>query len=101
VSFVTAFTSQQIPDIKIKNSDPHQPGRRVKITLPPPEICGIDLISGKAKEKGEVYHFILEVKDNGTPSLTTYKRVVIQTTNHQLRGERAFSVNTSADLLEL
>ncbi|PVH70629.1 DUF1593-domain-containing protein [Cadophora sp. DSE1049] len=101
VSFVTAFTSQQIPDIEIKNSDPHQPGRRVKITLPPPEICGIDPISGKAKAKGEVYHFILEVKDNGTPSLTTYKRVVIQTTNHQLRGERAFSVNTSADLLEL
>lgn len=101
VSYLTAFVAHQIPDIEIKNSDSQQLGRRVQIALPPPQICGIDPISGKAKDKGEVYHFVLEVKDNGTPSLTTYKRVVIQTTNRQLRGGRAFSVQTSADLLEL
>lgn len=49
--------------------------------IPPPEICCVERLSGRLLEKGQEYHMILDVKDNGTPSLTTYKRIVIQTRN--------------------
>lgn len=101
VSISTGLILQQIPNINIQNVDPHQPGKRVEIVLPPPEVCGIEPLSGVPLEKGHVYHFVLEVKDNGTPNLTTYKRVVVQTTNNKLRGGRSFAVDTTADWLEI
>lgn len=35
--------------------------------------------------KGQVLHVILEVTDSGTPSLMSYRRVVIQATNKELK----------------
>jgi hypothetical protein len=58
----------------------------VDITLPPPEKCCVELISRKAIQKGQLLHLILEVKDNGSPALITYRRVVIQATNEKLLG---------------
>ncbi|KAL4877006.1 hypothetical protein BJY04DRAFT_231159 [Aspergillus karnatakaensis] len=63
--------------------------RTVKIVMPPPGVCAVDPKSGKARAKGHVYHFVLEVKDAGSPPLRTYKRVVVQTTNKDLKGSRA------------
>jgi hypothetical protein len=46
----------------------------------------VDRESGKAVERGQLLHLILEVTDDGTPSLTSYRRVLIQVTNRELRG---------------
>ncbi|KAJ5197570.1 hypothetical protein N7449_008049 [Penicillium cf. viridicatum] len=61
-------------------------GSVVEVTLPPPEKCCVELISRKAIQKGQLLHLILEVKDNGSPALITYRRVVIQATNEKLLG---------------
>ncbi|CRL28068.1 Protein of unknown function DUF1593 [Penicillium camemberti] len=61
-------------------------GSVVEVTLPPPEKCCVELISRKAIQKGQLLHLILEVKDNGSPALITYRRVVIQVTNEKLLG---------------
>jgi hypothetical protein len=92
---------QQIPQMDIVTIDGEQPGRKVEIKMPPAEKCGIDCISGEALLKGQVYHYILEVRDSGTPTLTTYKRVVLQTMNSGLRGRRGFAVETSSDWCKL
>ncbi|KAL2840187.1 hypothetical protein BJY01DRAFT_236810 [Aspergillus pseudoustus] len=97
----TGLTGQQVRDIEIQNTDASQPGRKVKLQMPPPEWCAIDFLSGKPLESGQTLHFVLTVKDNGTPSMVTYKRVVIQIVNSQLRGGRDKQVATVADWLEL
>jgi hypothetical protein len=61
-------------------------GRKVKVTIPPPEKCAVDLMSRKPQERGQLLHLVLEVTDDGTPSLTSYRRVLIQVTNKELRG---------------
>ncbi|KAL2784111.1 hypothetical protein BJX66DRAFT_317254 [Aspergillus keveii] len=91
----------QVRDIEIEDTDDSQPGRKVKVQMPPAEWCAIDFVSGKPLEKGQEFHFILTVKNNGTPALTTYKRVVVQIVNPQLRGGRDNAVATTADWLEL
>ncbi|RAO66841.1 uncharacterized protein BHQ10_002853 [Talaromyces amestolkiae] len=70
----------------------------VKVKLPAPHIAAVDILNGVALKKGQTLHFILEVKDNGTPSITTYKRVIVQLTNRQLRGAsgKAFDTITEA-----
>ncbi|GAM39537.1 hypothetical protein TCE0_034f11168 [Talaromyces pinophilus] len=73
----------------------------VKVKLPPPETAAVDILNGVALEKGQTLHFILELKDNGTPSLTTYKRVVVQVTNRQLRGGSGKTFDTITEALGL
>ncbi|KAJ5916374.1 hypothetical protein N7504_000389 [Penicillium tannophilum] len=58
----------------------------VDVTIPPPDKCCVELISRVAVPKGQVLHLILEVKDNGSPALISYRRVIIQTTNEKLLG---------------
>ncbi|KAK9312417.1 hypothetical protein V1524DRAFT_386228 [Lipomyces starkeyi] len=58
----------------------------VKLTLPPPEKCCVDLFTRTPQKQGQSFHLILEVKDNGTPPLRTYKRIVIQALNEDLKG---------------
>ncbi|CAG8384576.1 unnamed protein product [Penicillium salamii] len=58
----------------------------IEVTLPTPDKCCVELISRKAIPKGQLLHLILEVKDNGSPALITYRRVIIQTTNEKLLG---------------
>ncbi|KAH8589282.1 hypothetical protein B0O99DRAFT_655573 [Bisporella sp. PMI_857] len=90
-----------VPNIDIRNADGETSGRQVKIQLPPPEKCAIDFISGKPAELGQAYRFIFGVKDNGTPSLTTYKRLITQITNRDLRGRREHAVPRFMDYLAL
>lgn len=100
-SSVAGLIGEMIPDLEINNLDADYPGRRIELRIPPPEVCGLEQLSGQPVENGHEYHFILEVKDNGTLNLTTYKRVVIQTTNRQLRGARATVAETTAEWLFL
>lgn len=61
-------------------------GNIVEVTLPPPEKSCVELISRKPMLRGQLLHLILEVEDNGSPSLVSYRRIVIQTTNEKLIG---------------
>ncbi|KAF2644429.1 DUF1593-domain-containing protein [Massarina eburnea CBS 473.64] len=61
-------------------------GRKIEAVLPPPEKCAVEFTSRKPVVKGQLLHLILAVTDNGTPALTTYRRVLIQVTNKDLRG---------------
>lgn len=63
--------------------------RKVRVTLPPPEKCAVYLESGEPVAKGQLLHLVLEVTDSGNGGawpLTTYRRVLIQATNKDLRG---------------
>ena len=59
---------------------------KVQVTLPPAESCAVERVSRQPVAKGQLLHLILEVTDNGTPALTTYRRVLVQATNKDLRG---------------
>lgn len=76
-------------------------GRKVMISLPGPEKCAIDFVTGKAKVKGQELHVVLEVKDNGSPCLVSYKRIVINVTNEKLLGGRDRIFETTMDSLEM
>lgn len=71
-------------ELSVVSYDPS--GTIVQVKIPPPEQCAVNIRTGEAVKDGQDLHLILEVKDNGTPSLVTYKQVVIQITNYQLRG---------------
>ncbi|KAJ5749125.1 uncharacterized protein N7511_010821 [Penicillium nucicola] len=64
----------------------NEDGSVVEVQVPPADKCCVELISRRAIAKGQLLHLILEVKDNGVPALTTYRRVVIQATNEKLLG---------------
>ncbi|KEF54416.1 uncharacterized protein A1O9_09582 [Exophiala aquamarina CBS 119918] len=59
------------------------------------------MLTDKAMRKGQMLHFILDVKDNGTPQLTTYKRVVVQTTDLSLKGQGHKATETLTHALGL
>jgi hypothetical protein len=61
-------------------------GRKVEVKLPPADKCALDRATKKPVEKGQLLHLILEVTDNGTPPLTSYRRILIQVTNKKLLG---------------
>lgn len=86
----------RVPNIEFQPLDKDK--RVVKATLPPPETCAVNMVTGKPLEKGMVLHFILQVTDNGSPNLTTYKRIVMQTTNKGLVGgrDKVFETVTAA-----
>ncbi|KAJ4299985.1 hypothetical protein N0V90_005233 [Kalmusia sp. IMI 367209] len=60
--------------------------KKVAVTLPLAEKCAVELMSRQPVAKGQLLHLILEVTDSGTPALTTYRRVLIQATNKDLKG---------------
>jgi hypothetical protein len=78
----------EVETCTITPTDDQKSGRKVEIQLPSYEKCTFDMFSGQPKELGQILHFILEVKDSGTPSMVTYKRVVVQTTNRELKGKK-------------
>ncbi|OAL51487.1 DUF1593-domain-containing protein [Pyrenochaeta sp. DS3sAY3a] len=84
VTQAQAHVHWELPRIGVQSLDKRD--RRVKIRLPPPEVSAVNKVTGTALQKGMVHHFILQVTDKGWPSLTTYKRIVVQTTNNQLVG---------------
>ncbi|KAF1957874.1 DUF1593-domain-containing protein [Byssothecium circinans] len=88
-------------DIKPVEDVKALPGSKVQFVLPGPEKCAIDFVTGKAQSKGQVLHIILEVKNNGSPCLYSYKRVVIHVTNEKLLGGRDRAFETVMDTLEV
>lgn len=74
----------EVAELGIRRLD--DDGRAVEVEIPGPEKCCVELISRRALARGQLLHLILEVTDNGTPSLTSYRRIMIQTTNKDLRG---------------
>ncbi|KAJ5267062.1 hypothetical protein N7478_009870 [Penicillium angulare] len=64
----------------------NEAGSIVEVKIPPPDKCCVELISRAAVPKGQVLHLVLEVQDNGSPNLISYRRVIIQTTNEKLLG---------------
>lgn len=74
----------EVEELAIERKDAD--GRVVEVTLPGPEKCCVELLSRAPVERGQLLHLILEVTDDGTPSLTTYRRVLIQATNKDLKG---------------
>ncbi|GJC88034.1 hypothetical protein ColLi_10872 [Colletotrichum liriopes] len=74
----------EVSDLGIEKLDTE--GKKIKVTVPEPEKSCVDLISQQPLAKGQLLHLILEVTDSGTPALTSYRRVLIQATNKDLRG---------------
>ncbi|KAL9487803.1 hypothetical protein ACSS6W_000080 [Trichoderma asperelloides] len=74
----------EIDELDIRTIDGN--GVVVEVKLPGPEKCCVELLSRKPVARGKALHLILEVSDNGAPTLTSYKRIIIQTTNKDLRG---------------
>jgi Protein of unknown function (DUF1593) len=85
----------EVMDVEIDKLD--KEGKIVKIRLPPAEKCAIDMFSKQPKKKGQVMHFVLEVADNGTPVLRSYRRIVVQITNEALRGGGGQAVESIAE----
>ncbi|KAJ7314312.1 hypothetical protein DFH08DRAFT_716862 [Mycena albidolilacea] len=75
-------------------------GKKVTVTLPPPERCAVDMFTRKAMAKGQLFHLILEVTDNATPALTSYRRILIQATNEELKGGGGASAEAVGDLMQ-
>ncbi|BCS23493.1 uncharacterized protein APUU_31718S [Aspergillus puulaauensis] len=88
-----------VPGVEFRPVAGNTTGSVVRVTLPPPEASAVSILSGRALEKGQALHFILEVRDNGTPSLITYKRVVVQVTNRDLRGGKGKAFDTITEAL--
>ncbi|CAH0022334.1 unnamed protein product [Clonostachys rhizophaga] len=79
-SAIHYFHLFEVVDLGIK---PLENGKIVEVTVPPAEkSCYIER-QKRAVEQGSPLHLILEVKDNGTPQMTSYRRIVIQ----PFRGE--------------
>lgn len=58
-----------------------QDGSIVRVQIPPAHECCVEFKTRKPVARGQSLHLILEVTDSGTPQLTTYKRIIIHTTN--------------------
>ncbi|ETN44547.1 uncharacterized protein HMPREF1541_10217 [Cyphellophora europaea CBS 101466] len=94
---------QEVPDILVTDISRVADGQRarsvVRVKMPGPEKCAVERFSGKAQEKGMIMHLVLSVTDNGKPALTTYKRVVVQLTNPELKGGRDRAVDSIAEVV--
>jgi hypothetical protein len=86
--------------VPFEDLSPETPGAHVKVTLPSPRRSAVDLLSGRAQAVGQQLHFILEVKDNGSPNMVSYKRVVVQIQNANLKGGWDHGFETVADALD-
>ncbi|KAF5004465.1 hypothetical protein FDECE_9045 [Fusarium decemcellulare] len=85
----------KVPDLEVENQVAS--GAIIKVQVPPAGVCAVNILTGEAVGKGQALHLILEVKDNGSPSLVTYKRVVLQVTNVALQGSgRSYRTMTEA-----
>ncbi|KAH8667112.1 hypothetical protein BX600DRAFT_285950 [Xylariales sp. PMI_506] len=78
------MTDFEVFELNIEPVD--EQNRVVRVTLPEPEKCCVELLSRQPVPKGQVLHLILEVTDNGVPALTSYRRILIRATNKDLRG---------------
>ncbi|KAI1839368.1 hypothetical protein JX266_014421, partial [Neoarthrinium moseri] len=49
-----------VPEVAFEAVDERKTGKVVKIKVPEPEACAVDILNGQAVEKGQCLHFILE-----------------------------------------
>jgi hypothetical protein len=70
----------EVAQLLVTDLDPHVPGRKISVAIPSAGRCAVDIGMNKPVLVGQELH-LLEVKDDGTPSMTTYKRIVIQCLN--------------------
>lgn len=91
------WVDAEVFDVVFEDLDSEKPGMKVKVKLPPPEKCAVDIFTRQAQARGQVLHFVLEVNDDGVPPLTTYKRVVVQITNHALLDGRDVAAESVAE----
>lgn len=92
------WVDAEVAAVEFASIDEQSVGTVVRARIPPAARCAVDMFTGKAQERGQTLHLILEVTDNGEPSMTTYKRVVVQTLNSRLEGGRAQAVDSIADV---
>lgn len=78
-SSTQTYRMHELTDLGIEHLD--EAGTKVEVSVAPAELSCRLAKSDELLEKGVLLHLILEVKDNGTPSLTSYRRVVIQPVN--------------------
>ncbi|KAH9862661.1 hypothetical protein J1614_010754 [Plenodomus biglobosus] len=76
----------EVAELGITAVDEGGEGRKVEVKLPPPEQCAVEFIGKKPVSQGQLLHLVLEVTGDGEPSLTSYRRVLVQITNKDLRG---------------
>ena len=74
----------EVASLIVANDDHEAPGRKVIVNLPSPGRCAIDRHTRKPTATGQSLHLILTVRDNGTPSMVTYKRIIFHCTNNAL-----------------
>ncbi|GJC94940.1 cellulose-binding protein [Colletotrichum higginsianum] len=75
-SSLQTYHGLEVSDVEIKPSN--DDGSKVEVKIAPAEKSCIVFREKIPLERGLPLHVILEVKDNGTPSLTSYRRVIIQ-----------------------
>lgn len=78
-SALQTFHVGEVAHLKIEalNDD----GSKVKVTVPPADKCCVVVREGIPLRRGHPLHIILEVWDNGTPPLTSYRRLIIHPLN--------------------
>lgn len=79
-SAIQTYHSWEVADLGL---EPSADSKSIQVTVPPADkSCSV--IRSKPPrlmERGPQLHLILEVKDNGTPALTAYRRIVITPVN--------------------
>ncbi|KAH7033171.1 uncharacterized protein B0I36DRAFT_240680 [Microdochium trichocladiopsis] len=83
------WVDAEVADLTI--TPENKQGSIVSVALPPAEKCAVDMMTRQAQKLGQVLHLVLEVVDDGSPRLTSYRRVLVQVTNRELRGGRRSS----------
>jgi hypothetical protein len=81
------WVDAEVVRLQPEDLDSDVKGRKIKVTLPAPARCAVNLITRQPQAVGQALHVILEVKDSGTPQMITYKRIIIQCTNRDLRTD--------------
>lgn len=92
------WVEAEVKELQIKPVD--RECKVVEVTLPSPEKCCCEMLSRQAVAKGQLLHLILEVTDNGSPALTTYRRALIQATNLKLISGAKEAVEAVGDSME-
>ncbi len=72
----------EVPVLDIKYLD--DKGRRIEVNILPPKEQSSAIMSEEETGTEQRLHLILEVTNNGTPPLTTYRRVLMLVSNRRL-----------------
>ncbi|TDZ54429.1 hypothetical protein CTRI78_v006320 [Colletotrichum trifolii] len=75
-SALQTYHGMEVSDIGIKSTN--ESGSKVEVSIAPADKSCIVVREKIPLERGLPLHLILEVKDNGTPALTSYRRIIIQ-----------------------